>query len=192
MTNTVGNVVAGRPKAAGGAYFAPADTTLPTDATTALAAGYLAVGFVGDAGVTESVNRTTQTVKAWGGDTVKVLQTDFEVTYQLTLIEALGANTLKAVNGSANVSSTAKTSSHGTRQSIQVTSDPLPRQVWVFDVQDGDAMVRIVIPVGQIITVGDVTYSDSAVVGYPVTIQAFPDDSGNNVYKYSDDGVKTS
>lgn len=191
MANAVENVVAGRPKSTGGAYIAPSGSTLPTDSTTALDAAFKSLGYIGDAGVTETVGRTTTTVKAWGGDIVKVLQTDFSVTYQLTLIESMLGDVAKAVNDSANVTATAASSTHGNRLAVSVKSAPLSKKVWAFEIADGDASVRIVIPNGQIITVGDVTYSDGAVIGYPVTIQAFPDDSGVNSYKYSDDGQTT-
>lgn len=192
MVNSTLNVVAGRPKAAGGAYRAPLGSTLPTDATTALDAAFTSLGFIGDGGVVESLGRTTSTVKAWGGEIVKSLQTDFSVTYQLTLIETLNGEAAKAANGDSSVVVTAAGVSNGNTLAISINSDPLDYHCWDFEVQDGDATVRIVIPNGQVTAVGDVTYSDSAVVAYPITIQAFPDESGNNAYKYSDDGQTTA
>ncbi|MGH3437084.1 MAG: hypothetical protein ACRDRL_28970 [Sciscionella sp.] len=188
MVNAVGNIVAGRPNAAGGAYRAPLGSTLPTDSTTALDVALLSLGFIGDAGLVETVGRTTNTVKAWGGDIVKVLQTDFTVTYQVTLIESLSSEVAKAVAGDANVTVTAASASAGNLLAVKVVSDPLAKDVWVFDVMDGLASVRVVLPEAQVTTVGDVTYSDGAVVAYPVTIQAFPDSSGVTAYRYSDDG----
>ena len=191
MTNTVGNVVAGRPKTAGGVYRAPLGSTLPTDSTTALDAAFVALGYAGDAGVTETNGRTTNTIQAWGTDIVKVVQTEFSVTYQVTLIESLGANANKAAYGDSAVSSTAASSAHGNRLAVSVKAAPLDHNCWAFDMKDGDASYRIVVPDGQMIAVGDITYSDGGVVAYPITIQAFPDSSGNNAYKYSDDGQTT-
>lgn len=192
MVNNTNNILAGRPKAAGGAYVAPLGSTLPTDATTALDAAFKSLGFVGDAGVVESIGRTSSTVKAWGGEIVKSLQTDFSVSYQVTLIESLNSDVVKAVNGDGNVVVTAAGATKGNTLAISVKSDPLDYQCWDFEVMDGETSVRIVIPNGQVTTVGDVTYSDSAVIAYPVTIQAFPDANGVNAFKYSDDGQTTA
>lgn len=192
MTNSVANVLALRPKTAGGVYVAPLGSTLATDATTPLDAAFVSLGYIGDAGIVEPAGRTNTTQKAFGGDIVKVLQTDFAVTYQLTLIELLNADVTKAVYGNGNVTVTAASASAGNTLAIKINAETLPHQVFDFEVMDDETAVRIVIPDGQIITVGDVTYSDSAIVAYPVTIQAFPDTSGNNAYKYSDDGRKTA
>lgn len=189
MANTVSNVVAGKPLAAGGVWLGPAGTTLPADASTVLGAGFKAGGYIGEDGLTETVGRSTEKVKAWGGDTVKVLQTDFSVTYQFTFIESLNGDVLKAVYGAANVTTTAATSSAGTKQAVKITADQLPHQVFVFEIKDGDARVRIVVPDGQITEVGDVTYNDGSVIGYQVTVEAFRDSTlGAQAVKYTDDG----
>ena len=59
------NVTAGKPAVAGAIYYAPLGTTLPTDATTALAAGYTSLGYISDAGVTLSQSPSTENIKAW-------------------------------------------------------------------------------------------------------------------------------
>lgn len=189
MVNSTNAIVAGRPKSTGGAYSAIAGTALATDATTALNAAFKTMGYIGDDGLTETIGRETDTIKAWGGDVVKVVQTDFAVTYKLTIIETLTGDAAKAVFGTSNVTATAGGPSNGARLAISVKSTPLTKGPWVFEVQDGLVIVRIVVPNGQVIAVDDVTYNDGSVIGYPITIQAFPDASGINVYKYSDDGI---
>ena len=37
---------------------------------------------------------------------------------------------------------------------------------------------------------GDITFQDSSIIGYPVTVECFPDDEGVKLYIYSDDGKK--
>ena len=192
MTNSVTNIVAGRPKSTGGGYSAPLGTALPTDAVAALPGAAESFGYLGDAGLQETIGRTTSPIKAWGGDTVKIVQTDFNVTYDFTLIEALSDAVNKEVYGDDNVVATGATSGHGNQLAIQVTSDPLGHKVYFFEVADGDGAVRVVVPNGQVTAVGAITYSDSTVVAYPVTVTAFPDENGVQAYKYTDDGQATA
>lgn len=192
MANKVANVLAGKPLAAGGVYFAPLGTVGPTDETTALGASFKAGGYISDDGLTETQDRSTDKVKAWGGDTVKVLQTDFSLTYQFTFIESVNADVLKAVHGDANVTTTAATASSGTKSAVKITSDQLPHQSFVFEVKDGDARIRIYVPNGQITEVGEISYNDGAVIGYQVTVEAFRDEVlGAQAVKFINDGVKT-
>ena len=186
------NVVAGKPLATGGVLIAPVGTALPTGATTAPNASFVAAGYIGEDGLTETTDRSTDKVKAWGGDVVKVLQTDFSVTYQFTFLESLNAEVLKAVYGDDNVTTTAASASAGTLHAVKINGDVLTRKSFIFEVKDGDARIRIVVPDGQITEVGDVTYNDSEVVGYQVTVEAFRDSTTDaNALKYLDDGRPT-
>jgi len=188
MVNTVGNVVSGKPLATGGLLIAPLATALPTDTTVALNAAFKGAGYIGEDGVTEATDRSTEKIKAWGGDTVKIVQSEFSVTYQFSFIEALNSDALKATYGDDNVTTTAATPTVGTLQAIKINSKQLPHKSYVFEIRDGAAKIRIVVPDGQITEVGEVTYNDADVVAYQVTVEAFPDASGNNAYKYMDDG----
>lgn len=190
MTNAVANVVAGRPAVTGGAYHAPLGTALPTDSTTALAVAYKALGYVGEAGVVETPTRTTDKKKAWGGDIVKVLQTDFSTTYAFTLVEYLNSEVLKTVHGAANVTTTAAGPTAGTLQAVKVNSAILPHEVFVFEVVDGSTKLRIVVPDGQINDIGAVTYVDSDIIAYSVTVEAFYNaTAGANALRFSTDGI---
>jgi hypothetical protein len=187
MANTAANVVAGKPLATGGVLIGATTATGPADATTT-PTGFTASGYVGEDGVTESNERSTDRIRAWGGDTVKVVQTEHNVTYAFTFLETLNTDVLKAVYGDDNVTPTAATSTVGKLHTVLVNAATLPHKSFVFEVKDGDAKIRIYIPDGQITEVGEITYSDSEVVGYQVTIEAFADASGNKAYKYMNDG----
>lgn len=174
-------VISGGPvTSTGGVQFGGLETDLPTSVIAELT-GFSAAGFIGEDGLTETIGRETEKVKAWGGTTVKVLQTDFEVTYTFQLLEALGTTALQAVHGADNVSGTLAAGS----LTVAVNNQTLPHQSMVFDIKDGDARLRIVLPDAQITEVGETTYSHNAVVGYEVTVEAFQDADGNNAYKYA-------
>lgn len=191
MSNTAANVLAGKPLASGGVLIGEVGSVAPTDATEAPDAAFVPAGYIGEDGLTETVDRSTEKVKAWGGDTVKILQTDFAVTYTFTFLESLNTDVLKTVYGDANVTVTEPdgTTTFNTLRTVKINSDVLPHKAFIFEVKDGDARVRIHVPDGQITEVGEVTYSDSEVIAYTVTVEAFRDSTlGANAVKYLDDG----
>lgn len=176
------NVTAAKPKTGGAVYVAASGTTLPTDASTALdSTAFTCLGYISDAGLTNSTEITTETIKAWGGDEVLNIFQGRSDSFQFTLLEALDVNVLKLVYGDDNVSGTLSTGI-----SIEVQSDiELPEQVMVVEmIMKNGTLKRIVIPCATVTNVGDVTYSDSAAVGYDTTVKATPDASGNTHYEY--------
>lgn len=188
MANSAAKVVAGVPLATGGILIGALTAAEPSTAVSALT-GFTAAGYIGEDGVTETNERSTDRIRAWGGDTVKVVQTEHNVTYQFTFLETLNADVLKAVYGEDNVTTTAAGVSTGTLHEVAINASTLPHQSYVFEIKDGLAKVRIYIPDGQITEVGDITYSDSEVIGYQVTVECFPDELGNKAYKFLDDGI---
>lgn len=180
MGNTVTNVSAGKPNITGAIYRAPLGTTLPTDAVTALNEAFACMGYASDAGMVNSSNRESTDIKAWGGDTVLNLQTGYTDTFKFTLYEALNVDVLKTVYGDDNVTGTLSTGI-----TVKANSEEHEDCCWVVEmVLRNDAVKRIVIPVGKVTAVGDVTYSDSAAIGYETTVLASPDSQGNTHYEY--------
>lgn len=176
---TVSNVSAGKAKVGGAVYHAALGTTLPTSTSAALT-DFAELGYVSDAGLVNSGAISNTAIKAWGGDTVLNIQTDKADTFQFTLIEVLNVDVLKVIFGDSNVTGTLATGI-----TINVNSDEQEDGEWIFDIamRDGAAK-RVVIPCGKITAIGDVTYSDSAAVGYQVTVSAQPDSAGNTHYEY--------
>ena len=174
------NVTASKPKVSGAVFVAPAGTTLPTDATTALATAFKELGYVSEDGVTNSNSPESDTIKAWGGDTVLTLLTSKDDIYSFTLLEVLNLEVLKLIYGDSNVSGTLATGI-----SITANSKDLEEHVVVIDmILRNNAVKRIVIPLAKVSEVGDITYSDSDAVGYETTLFCAADSSGNTHYEY--------
>lgn len=180
MSNNVNNVTTGKPKIGGAIFYAPVGTTLPTDATMALAAAFVNCGYVSEDGVTNSFAPATDKVKAWGGDTVKVLQTDRPDDYSFTLIETLKKEVRKVVYGDNNVTEDASGN-----LTIKATAEPLESRSWVIDmIVEGGRADRIVIPNGTLSDLGDIVYKDDDITGYAVTLSDVPDANGVYHYEY--------
>lgn len=162
----------------GGIAFAPAGTTPPNAANTALASAFINVGFVSTDGVTRNISVDSQVVNAWGGAVAAVLSGAKTETFKFKVIEAYNTDLLKMIYGNAT----------GTLDSgITVTSNSFAQEehVWVVTMLEVDGNGhRIVIPKGIITEIGDIVYVDNDVTGYEITITAMGDENGVTAYDY--------
>ena len=169
QTTSSSLVTTAKPKIGGAIYSAPKGTPLPTDATTALNAKFLSLGYISEDGLENENSPESENVKAWGGDIVHSSQTEKPDTFTYTLIEALNVNVLKEVYGADNVSGDLKTG-------ITIKDRDMI-------LKDG-TMKRIVIPQGKVTGIGTISYKDAETVGYQTTLTAFPDGESNTHYEY--------
>lgn len=177
----VDNVSTGKPKIAGAVYRAPLGTTLPTDATTALAGAFVEMGYISDDGVVNSNNPSTQKINAWGGQVVLIVTTEKPDTFQLTFLEAMNSNVLETVYGVNNVTV------NGVAGTIAVKANTAALEDYVYVIEQvlkGGAKKRIVIPTGELSALGDIVYKDDSAIGYQVTLDALPNSSGDTHYEY--------
>ena len=169
--------------ATGGVQFAETGTTLPTDATTEPEAAFKKGGFIGDDGVTRSTDASDEKIRAWGGDTVKVVRSEHSITYSFEFLESTNADVLKLIHGDEHVTVDVS----GKKVSIEHTAKMPPRQAFLLDMLDGDTRIREVIPDGQLTTSGEVQFVHSDVIRYAVEIEAFPNDEQVKAYSYVED-----
>lgn len=180
MATTVSNVSVGKPKIGGAIWIAPLGTSLPNNAISDLSEDFKSLGYVSEEGLVNSNSPSSDKVKAWGGDTVLNLQTDKPDDFKFTLIEVLNLEVLKLIYGEENVSGTLATGI-----SIKANAEDMAEHVIVVDmIMRGNVLKRIVLPQAKVTAVEDITYSDSAAVGYGTTVSAMPDSASNTHYEY--------
>lgn len=192
MASSVANVFAAMPDVAGALRRAPLGTDGPVSATDALDNAFVDLGYIGEDGFTESNSRDTTKKKAFGGSTVKILQTDYSSTITFTFLESLNADVLRAVFGDDNVTVTPATETTGTQVIVDKNKATLPHASWVIDTIDGDARYRSYVPDGQITSIGDITVVHTDTIAYQVTIECFEtniDGKLVNIRTFADDGV---
>lgn len=177
---TVTNVSAGKPKIGGAVSVAPLATALPTDATTALNVAFKNLGYISEDGLTNENTPETDNVKAWGGDTVLITQSEKTDTFTFTLIEVLNVDVLKFVYGDDNVTGTLA-DGITVKANAEEAED---REIVIDMVLRNGALKRIVIPLGRISEIAEINYVDDDAIGYEVTVTAAPDANGNTHYEY--------
>ncbi len=183
MGNNATNVTTGKPKTSGAVFRAPKGTTVPTDATTALAAAFVCLGHVSEEGLSNSNEMDVSAIKAWGGMIVYRSLNEFNDDFSLALIESENADVLKSVYGQNNVTVDASGNI-----SVDVKSEDPEEGVWVFDLAlRGGKTKRIVIPNGAVTSREEITYNDSDAVAYGITVSAYPDSSGSTHKEYIED-----
>ena len=172
MANTASNVSVGKPQAAGGIWLAPAGSTLPVDATTALDAAFASAGYISDNGLVNDASIKSKDVQDWSGDTVLTVITSYSETFAFTFIET-NPTTLKARFGDSNVTIDPTTG-------LAIVTHQKPSStglVYVFEIAlTGDRVKRIVVPNATISDVDKVTYDSGDAIGYGVTLTANPSD----------------
>src|SRR5699024_2239221 len=166
MANSA-NVLSAMPRTAGAVRVAPLGTDGPTDAETALDSAFIDLGYLGEDGITESIARDVDKKKAFGGATVRILQTSYDNTLSFVFMESRNADVLKRVYGPDNVDV------DGDDITVRKNKRQLPCESWVIDVEDGDNLERIYVPEGQITEVGDIVRVRTDTRGYERTVGGF-------------------
>lgn len=178
---TVNKTRVGAPaKATGGIYIAPIGTALPTDAEAELDSGFKITGLIGEDGLSEEPERSTEPVNAWGGHLARVLQTEYSHTVTFTYIERT-KTTLEEVFGAENVTVSEES---GTKTAITKNGKTLPNLSRVADMKDGNTKIRLVYPNSQITSISGTQYAHNSLIQYEVEMACYPDENGAYGYEY--------
>lgn len=156
----------------GAVYAGPTTTTEPTDAE-AIVTGFDNLGYVGEDGVTETRDRSSNQIRGWQhGATVREVVTEGTFTLNFVLLETKLENielyyggTVDPADGSIIVNATAT----GGRKSF------------IVDVIDDADFIRTYVKEGEVTEVGDQVYANGEPIGYEVTVTGYDTDyAGKN------------
>ena len=189
------NVMTGAPdvRFSGGFWIGPAVTDpdmFPTDATTAPnvaaeAAGLTTAGFITSDGVTESEDRSTEKILDWNLDVIDVVETDYGLQLTVTCAESANADVLKFIYGEENVTVTEPTADVPGQVHIRKGSRELENGAVMFDIKGkGGAAGRGFGAEVQVQSVGEITYTKSSLIQYPLTIDVLNDVTGTYLHTW--------
>lgn len=173
-TNDSTMVSLGKFKVGGYAYWAPAGTTPPTDATTALPAAFKLLGYLSEDGLTITTDTDTTEVKDANGQTVMKVITSYAESYQFAMLEVLRVEAAKLRYNEDAVTGSDKS------MTIKHQMPSGEGFVLVFEIaMTGNVKDRLVIGNGTRAEFGDRQVHAGDVQVYDVTVSA--NDMGNGV-----------
>lgn len=168
------NVIVGAPdvSASGGITIgkvADAPSQFPKTVDASLEAlGHAPAGYVSEDGVVKTVDRSTDKIKDWNGDTILITQSDHSVTLQVTFMEGANGEVLKMIAGESNVQE------NGDTLYVVDNADELPHRSIAFTIKGGNgSKILVFAPDAQVTEVGEVNYVRSDVIKYQATLECF-------------------
>lgn len=150
----------------GAVYTLPIDADGPTGATGTVAGG-VDLGYVGDGGVTETRDRSSEKIKAWQhGATVREVVTEGTFSLSFVLLETKRENIELYYGGTMEEDGSIVVNPSATGG----------RRQFVVDVIDDDDFIRTYVKSGEVTEVGDQVYANGEAIGYEVTVTAYDAD----------------
>ena len=181
--------VAVSPRAAGSIMRAPLGTALPTTSYATLPVTWLDLGYADENGLRQKENRSNTDVFVWGGALGGTIQDKYDRTMDFKLMQLMNAQVLATAYGINNVSVIPATSQQGNEIAVKMNPNLLDTQSWIFDGFFNAMLVRIVIPIGRVIAIGEVDLTHKMFSNIACTMKAYPDANRNHGYMYLNDGL---
>lgn len=177
-------VTAAKPRSAAGSIFsAPRTATVPTDPFTELGPEFISLGYLSEDGITNGVESDTETVTAFGGDTVLTIKTSHQETFTFRPIEK-NAAVLAATWGQDNVTEV-DDPALGKYLAVAHTSQDADDRIYVIELSlNGGRVERLVIPNGKVTEIGENAIVHTDAQGHELTITAATDSKGVTAYEY--------
>lgn len=152
----------------GKVYVGETTATAPTASDDTLT-GFTELGYVSSDGIAVNRERSTNQIRAFqNADLVREVVTEASASYQFTLLESNIA-VLEVYFGASVV---------GGKIELNPASTG-GRKSFVFDIVDGEDVIRHYVPLGEVTQVEAQTFANGEAVTYGVTVTAYS--SGNRV-----------
>lgn len=167
----------------GKVFVAPVGTALPTNIASSLNAAFVSVGFISEDALVESLNVTTERLRAWQRPVgIRTLTTEVEWTFQFSMMETspLVLDLYYGLDdGSSVASGVATTAIKAFPQSVQ--------RAMVIEIEDGDVTTRYAIPVVEIGEREEINHNLSEGTMYGVTVTVLGSALDDMGYRITDD-----
>lgn len=166
MANDSKNVSATRGVQGGYIFSAPYSAAIPTDPDTALGSDFVCLGFIGEDGVSESIETDSTEFRDMNGDLVAVSTSTRTETASFTLIE-LNTAALKEIYGQSNV---IEDTSKKYIKVLHKDAGAVERRYVLELLLKDNRKWRQIIPAGVVTEVGDLTLASGDLSGREITI----------------------
>ncbi|MFB7647127.1 phage tail protein [Streptomyces sp. NPDC056084] len=164
----------------GGGWVAATGTSAPASPSTQPASPWQPLGAISDNGLVYGFDEASQEFTPWGltspfrraiTKSIRTFKMDLWETARVSVASLMYRIPSDQLTPTAGVTSYAETAS------------PQPdRRAFYFVVMDGTSIKGFFVPQGEVTDRADVTYKQSDMSGYQITITAYPDAAGNTVY----------
>ncbi|MDJ0338265.1 hypothetical protein [Cryobacterium sp. PH31-O1] len=180
MTNTPGNVLAGK-LASGGIHVADLGIEAPVDASTPLPIGWVSLGYTSDNGIVIAPEVESGEWLDHNGNVIRKYVKSFKEILTVTLSET-SLPSLSAIYGADNVTQTSNLIH------VRHNSSLPPMRAWDLDFLDGADAQRYYIERGQVITKPELTFDSENPVAYEIEIETFIGSDGNFAHRWVEFG----
>lgn len=169
--------------ASGVGYTAPTGTAAPTG-FTALPTIWSDLGYISQDGMTAAVNEEQTSWTPWGAlSPIRTQTTSSTKTFAVTCWET--NKTVMSLYYKVPVASLTPDTTTGVIAFSENDKPEPDRRAFCWDIMDGsNNLLRFYMPLAEVTEKGDVVYKSDDLVGYPLTISAYPGADGVSVYRF--------
>ena len=168
----------------GAAFVAPISTTLPTG--LAVPAGtYTDLGAISDEGLTETRSEDRQEWTPWQSTSpIRTEITSATKTFQITCWESKK----ETISLYYQVPVADMVEATGVVSFDEPARPEQDVRLWLFDVFDGANQRRFICPRAEVTERGDIVYASAEMIGYQMTITAYPGADGYSIRRLFAEG----
>ena len=147
-------------------YHAPANTALPTSASTAPGTGWTEVGYIAQDGITWNTGRSSEPLKDWANKIRRQLQSESTGTVAAPIISTT-AEVLTTIFGEDAVTeATGKVTATVTEGAVS------GEEAFLFLIKDGDDAIMLGTTNGYITALDDINFAPGNAITWNATISA--------------------